>query len=188
MGLALGSTIGTPVVSPAWTMTTPLPLPSLPDISPGLEDFALDAASRTSLESLRDLLTCLPDCLVPLARCASLDHSHPTRRVLVDSPGLRIELRGWLPGQSTLPHDHGVARCAFRVLSGIAVESRYDRDAQGQAVVIACDHFLTGSVLVCEPGHIHSIANDASASEPLVTLHVFSLEPSRTSLPANPQV
>lgn len=168
-------------------MNTPSTRPLLRALPHGIEDFARDAASRTSIEALRDLLATLPEHLLPLARCASFEPSAPTRRVLFDTPDVLIELRGWLPGQQTEPHDHGPARCAFRVLGGIAVESRYERDTRGRACEVACDRFLTGSVLVCEPGQIHSILNDTFSSEPLVTLHVFSPAPRTTSYPIGPQ-
>lgn len=177
---------GTPVVSRVWMMTTPSTHTLLRGLPHGIEDFARDAASQTSIEALRDLLATLPEHLLSLSRCATFDSSAPTRRVLSDTSGAVIELRGWLPGQHTEPQDHGPARCAFRVLAGIAVESRYDRDTQGRACEVACDRFLTGSVLVCDLGQIHSITNDGFSSEPLVTLHVFSPSPRTTTYRIRP--
>lgn len=168
-------------------MTPPTTHPWQRALPRGIEDFAREAASRTCLEGLRDLLAALPEHLLPLARCAHFEPKAYTRRALFDSSTLVIELRGWLPGQRTPPHDHGPARCAFRVLSGIALESRYERNDQGQAFEVACDRFLTGSVLVCERGQIHSIANDPAASERLVTLHVFSPAPRMTTYSNKPQ-
>lgn len=162
-------------------MTIPPTQPLLRALPRGLEDLARDAASRTSIEALRDLLATLPEHLLPLARSATFEPTGHTRRILFQSPDAVIELRGWLPGQGTGPHDHGPARCVFRVLGGVAVESRYERDAKGRAAEVACDRFLTGSVLACEPGQIHSIINEAFSSEALVTLHVFSPAPRMTT-------
>lgn len=158
-------------------MTIPTTHPLLRALPHGLEDFARDVAARTSLESLRDLLATLPAHLLPLAGCATSQPNSHTRRVLLESPECVIELRGYLPGQRTMPHDHGPARCAFRVLAGIAIESRHERDAKCRVMEAACDRFLTGSVLACEPGLIHSIINEAFSSELLVTLHAFRPAP-----------
>ncbi|KAA0216780.1 MAG: hypothetical protein DYG94_06045 [Leptolyngbya sp. PLA3] len=168
-------------------MTNPATHPLPPTLPRGIEAFARQAASRTSLEALRDALAALPEHLLPLARCATFEPIGHTRRVLFDTPTLVLELCGWLPGQRTEPHDHGPARCAFRVMAGVAVESRHHRDAQARVCEIACDGFLTGSVLVCEPGEIHAIANDPAESEPLVTLHLFSPAPRMRTYPLTPQ-
>lgn len=138
----------------------------------------VDAAARSgTLDELTSLLRDLPRPLQALAACAEFDPQQRTRRVLHEDNTISILLLGWLPGQATEIHDHGGSLCAFRVLRGSAIESRYELDADGLAIEVERDEFLPGSVIGCDGTEIHSMKNDPAASEPLVTLHIYKPAP-----------
>lgn len=136
------------------------------------------AAERCErLAEIRHLLADLPHPLLQIAACSGFDPGHYTRRVIHEGPHATVLLLGWLPGQSSEPHDHGGSLCAFRVLRGVATESRFELNAAGHAVEVSCDTFLPGSVLGCDGSEIHAISNDPAAGDPLVTLHVYRPAP-----------
>ncbi|MBX3352479.1 MAG: cysteine dioxygenase family protein [Phycisphaeraceae bacterium] len=82
-------------------------------------------------------------------------------------------LIAWLPGQFSDIHDHDGVECVFRVVRGVAVERRYALDTEGLARLESEDRFLPGSVIASLGDDIHSLGNDASSGETLVTLHVY---------------
>lgn len=83
----------------------------------------------------------------------------------------------WLPGQFSVPHDHGGSACDFRVVRGVATEQRFEVQDDGLVAVVEEDRFLAGSIVSCQGDDIHALGNDADSSEPLVTLHVYRPRP-----------
>ncbi len=157
---------------------TPHPIqPGTRALPQGIPALADAASGCNTLESLTALLRDLPHALASLAACAEFDPTQRTRRVLYEDITISILLLGWLPGQSTDIHDHGGSLCAFRVLRGRAIESRYELNEQGLAVEVERDEYLPGSVIGCDGTEIHSMRNDAAASDPLVTLHLYQPAP-----------
>lgn len=140
-------------------------------------EFCERARRCRDLDAIRALLADLPDEIRSMWRRTEFDPAGYTRRVLHRDESVSVLLLGWLPGQASEIHDHGGSACCFRVLRGVAVESRYEIDPQGAALEVSRDAFLTGSVLACDGTDIHSIVNDRAAAEPLVTLHVYRPEP-----------
>lgn len=80
----------------------------------------------------------------------------------------------WLPGQSSVPHDHAGSVCAMRVVEGRAVERAYELCPDGsvresQAYEVNADTTISG-----EDAAVHSIHNDDPNQHTLVTVHVYS--------------
>ncbi len=80
----------------------------------------------------------------------------------------------WTPGQASPPHDHGGSICAMQALVGRAVEQNY---------LVADDGYVEPDYeTVVEPGEViaghdaavHTIRNDAAATETLVTVHIYA--------------
>lgn len=157
-------------------MSTAL-LPTDRVFTDGVARFCERAGRCPDLEAIRGLLNDPGLDLGRLAGLASFESGRYTRRVLFQDDRVSVLLLGWLPGQASEIHDHGGSACCFRVLRGVAVEGRYEVDADGDAVEVSRDAFLPGSVLGCDGTDIHAIANEAGADEPLVTLHVYRPAP-----------
>lgn len=80
----------------------------------------------------------------------------------------------WTPGQASPPHDHGGSICAMQAVAGRAVE---------QSFLVADDGYVdpeyetvveTGEVIAGHDAGVHTIRNDAAATETLVTVHVYA--------------
>ncbi len=94
---------------------------------------------------------------------ASFEYDRYVRVSLYRSAAVEIRLLCWRPGQSSALHAHGTSCCAFRVLTGRALETRLGRS----------DRVLeAGSVGLADPDGVHQVAN--IGDEPLVTLHVYA--------------
>jgi cysteine dioxygenase len=135
------------------------------------------AAGRRSLSDLRALLEQASEDLLSLHEAAQFDRDRYTRKTLVQTQDVSVLLLAWLPGQTSEIHDHGGSLCTLRVLRGVATESRFELDANGLAVEVSREAYLPGAVLGCDGTDIHAMGNDGAASDPLVTLHVYTPAP-----------
>lgn len=112
-----------------------------------------------------------------LARGAGFDVASYRREELIRDDGLLVVLIGWLPGQASLPHDHGGSACIYRVLRGIAEERRFELLPSGEVRVEAVERFAADANIRCDGEDIHSLGNPVDATSPLVTLHVYRPAP-----------
>ena len=96
---------------------------------------------------------------------------------MVSSVEELIVLIVWLPGQFSPPHDHGGSTCTLRIMRGIATEQRFERVADGRVRVVEEDRYIPGSIVSCDGADIHSLGNDRTNADPLVTLHVYRPRP-----------
>lgn len=80
----------------------------------------------------------------------------------------------WLPGQSSVPHDHAGSICAMQVLQGDAIEGSY-RVAEDGYVDFEYDTLVKcGEITAGQDAGIHTVLNPADASNLLVTIHVYA--------------
>lgn len=80
----------------------------------------------------------------------------------------------WLPGQYSVPHDHAGAICAMRVVQGVAREAQYRLTADGYVRLWDEQELAVSQVRAGHDAAVHSLGNSATASEVLVTLHVYA--------------
>jgi cysteine dioxygenase len=80
----------------------------------------------------------------------------------------------WRSGQRTPIHDHFGSACAFRVIEGIATETRFERTASGLICPTWTKHHEPGYVCASAEADIHQVANTASPGTDLVTLHCYT--------------
>lgn len=132
--------------------------------------------ATTDLEVER-ILDGHPETIAELGATALFDAGEYRRTELVREDGLLVVLIGWLPGQSSRPHDHGGSSCAYRILRGIAEERRYEPLASGEVREDTTELFLAGSTVRCDGEDIHSLGNPDGSDGPLVTLHVYRPAP-----------
>lgn len=85
----------------------------------------------------------------------------------------------WLPGQSSVPHDHTGSVCAVRVIQGTAIESCF-RAAQDGFVDLEYETRVgPGEVSAGQDAGIHTLHNPSQRTahgpgERLITIHVYS--------------
>ncbi|MEM1022816.1 MAG: cysteine dioxygenase family protein [Myxococcota bacterium] len=125
-----------------------------------------------SLESRWDLWDLLQIDMVDERRFGSMvqyDEQKYTRRILGEARGVELVLVGWLPGQSTLIHDHDGSLCAFKVLKGRLREEQFD-DPEGARR--GYRELLPGWVQSCGLDEVHRLSNASDA--PAASLHLYT--------------
>jgi len=80
----------------------------------------------------------------------------------------------WLPGQSSVPHDHTGSVCGVRVVQGTAIESCYRTAPDGYVDLEYETRVGPGEVSAGQDAGIHTLHNPLTESENLVTIHVYA--------------
>lgn len=78
----------------------------------------------------------------------------------------------WLPGQSSVPHDHGGSVCAMLTVSGKAVEGSYSIAADGYVDLEYETVFRPGEVTAGQDAAVHTISN--GGADTMVTVHIYT--------------
>lgn len=95
------------------------------------------------------------------------------RHLIGSSSWYELLLICWKAGQSSLIHDHQDSVCAFRVISGVASETIYQKLENNSVRSLSTRHHPTGLLCLAGDKEIHRIFNE-DCGESLVTLHVYS--------------
>jgi uncharacterized NAD(P)/FAD-binding protein YdhS/predicted metal-dependent enzyme (double-stranded beta helix superfamily) len=96
---------------------------------------------------------------------------HRGRVVLRDAYELLVMT--WLPGQSSVAHDHGGSICGMQVVDGTATERSYCVEADGSVRSVMQVHVPYGRTISGADSGIHSVHN-LDRHGTLVTVHVYS--------------
>ena len=88
----------------------------------------------------------------------------------------------WRPGQASQIHDHAGTNCGVKILTGTLTEIRFESaglssTGKNRARATGEGTLECGEVCLAADGTIHQIVN-ASPSEDLITLHLYSPPPS----------
>ena len=146
---------------------------TLPKLEPLLR--YLDQLTQPAdLDTLRRLLEQLqiarPD-IAPACEFSDTDY----RRVLIkDSKWYEAVCICWKSGQRTPIHDHQGASCAFRVIEGIATETKFKRSPSGLVYPTSSEHQSAGYICASSAADIHQVANTQPAGTDLINLHIYS--------------
>lgn len=79
----------------------------------------------------------------------------------------------WLPGQSSVPHDHGGSICGMQVVDGTATEMSYCVEGDGRVRPAMQVRVPQGRTISGADSGIHSVHN-LDRSGTLVTVHVYA--------------
>jgi predicted metal-dependent enzyme (double-stranded beta helix superfamily) len=108
-----------------------------------------------------------------LASLQSSDPANPYgRNVIHACDVLECMVATWTPGVPCLPHDHGGAYGAVRVLQGEALHRIWSVKS-GRLDTVHHHTASPGAVLTCGPSMVHSMGDHAD-QQPLVTLHLYT--------------
>lgn len=154
--------------------TTEQAPPAPPGTLEGAEegDFLLAALERLPGLDVRSWRSALGRIeLAPLAAQLRFSPERYTRTLLARTDDAEALLMGWLPGQASPVHDHGVSRGMTLVLSGTVKEETFDVRGE-RAVPRTTRTWREGDTLYEEPGDVHRLVNPGP--ELLVTLHVYA--------------
>jgi uncharacterized NAD(P)/FAD-binding protein YdhS/predicted metal-dependent enzyme (double-stranded beta helix superfamily) len=125
--------------------------------------------------ALVDLAAALEQACLTYADVESYVHRNPrnyNRATVMLRDEAELLVMTWLPGQSSVAHDHGGSICAMLTVCGSAAEGNYSVAPDGYVDLEYQDHFHAGQVTAGEDAAVHTIAN--SGSDLLVTVHIYS--------------
>src|SRR6202034_1917739 len=90
------------------------------------------------------------------------------RRCVVRRENYELLVLTWLPSQGSVAHDHSGSLCGLRVVQGSLTEQLFEQGPDGQVRKTTATR-LGVAELTVDPGVvIHSLANDAAATQTLV--------------------
>ncbi len=96
------------------------------------------------------------------------------RRSVARRENYEVLVLTWKPGQASVAHDHSGSLCGLKVAQGQVIEQFYELGPDGQVRPAGSSAFGVGETTV-DPGVVvHSLGNAASASETLVSVHLYS--------------
>jgi len=145
-------------------------------ITPGLEALIRrldDLGHEVTLAGIADALgaTALsPSDVAPFVRPNARAYN---RALVVRRDRFELLVMTWLPGQASEPHDHSGSVCALQALQGEAVEGEYTVADDGFADLEYETRVPAGRISAGQDAGVHTVRNP-SATEPLVTVHVYA--------------
>ncbi len=96
------------------------------------------------------------------------------RNLMHAGPGYHALILCWRAGQRSPIHDHRGSSCAVRVLVGTAVETRFERTADGYVYATGSRTLHEGEVCGSQDDDMHQMSNLQPVGQDLVTLHIYS--------------
>jgi cysteine dioxygenase len=150
----------------------PPPLAPLFDrLSQSREPCALDLLER-ALDDLEISADALGESI-------AIDTAAYVRTLVFRTPHVEMFVMAWLPGQRSPIHDHRGSACAVKVVSGRALEQRYEPGPEGTVVRAAAPQLVgVGTVIGSYDADIHAFGNASMGPAPirdiLVTMHAYS--------------
>jgi uncharacterized NAD(P)/FAD-binding protein YdhS len=128
----------------------------------------LDAVAAACGDRAR-LRRCLDDAPLEALRArARWDPTARTRTPIARSDRHEVVITGWMPGQSSAPHDHPGATCMLRVLDGALAERRWQPERGWFD-----DRIEAGVVADRSGGELHAPWLGAGAPGPVAAVHVY---------------
>jgi uncharacterized NAD(P)/FAD-binding protein YdhS/predicted metal-dependent enzyme (double-stranded beta helix superfamily) len=96
------------------------------------------------------------------------------RRCVARRENYELLVLTWSPSQGSVAHDHSGSLCGLKVVQGSLTEQLFDQGPDGQVRKTTFTKLSAGQITV-DPGVvIHSLANDSTATQTLVTVHIYS--------------
>lgn len=101
------------------------------------------------------------------------DPAHPYgRKVLLGGDGIEVMVATWTRGIPCVPHDHGGALGAVKILQGRARHRIWK--VEDRTLRLVREHVAeAGELLACGADLIHSMGDDG-ADAPLMTMHMYT--------------
>lgn len=130
-----------------------------------------------SSPSLVDLAEAMESAQLELADVAEYVHENPrnyNRALVMLREHYELLVMTWLPGQTSVPHDHANSICVMQALQGEATEGSFRVAEDGYVdpeydTVVRCGETAAG-----QDAGVHMVRNPATAQQPLVTVHLYA--------------
>lgn len=100
------------------------------------------------------------------------DPRHYNRSLIALSEYFELLVMTWLPGQSSIPHDHAGSICIMQVLQGEATEGAYSVAEDGYVDFEYETRVPAGELTAGQDAGVHSVRN--ASDEILVSVHLYT--------------
>ena len=127
--------------------------------------------------SLVDLAEAMSSTELTLADVAEFVRPNPrcyNRALVALREQYELLVMTWLPGQTSVPHDHAGSICVMQVLQGAATEGSYQVASDGYVDLDYETVVPAGQITAGQDAGVHTVLNPASSREPLVTVHAYA--------------
>ncbi len=142
-----------------------------------LSEIVAQLSSLTKPASLDELHSILGDLEIERADVEDFCLFNPlcySRNPVAANENFELLCICWLPGQSSLIHDHTGSACGVRVITGAMTETIFERTTENRARPVRTNHYDAGYVCGSCDREIHQISNFQAGDRVLITLHVYS--------------
>jgi cysteine dioxygenase len=129
---------------------------------------------RADLAVLAGLLEELTISRTDLAAACQFCDEHYQRNIIKESPWYELVCICWRSGQRTPIHDHQGSSCAFKVIDGTAMETRFEVTASGLLSSGGSYEMSPGFICASHDADIHQVLNAQPAGQDVITLHIYS--------------
>lgn len=96
------------------------------------------------------------------------------RNLIWEGPCYQALVLCWRSGQRSPIHDHRGSSCGVRILSGVAIETLFERTEEGWIYATRSQELGKNQICGSQDSDIHQVSNLRPRGEDLVTLHVYS--------------
>lgn len=113
-----------------------------------------------------------------IAEACLFSDDHYNRNKVAHGPWYDLFIICWKPGQASFIHDHTGSSCGFKVLTGTATETVFEKTGAMRndlpvARAVDTHDFQAGAVCLAQDEAIHRVIN-LNHEKDLITLHVYS--------------
>ncbi|MFQ5412882.1 MAG: cysteine dioxygenase family protein [Phycisphaerae bacterium] len=135
----------------------------------------LDALTgRASVAELKRHITDLELTVADLSDHIRFGQDQYVRNLICSGRWYHVLALCWRSGQRSPIHNHAGSTCGFRVLTGVATETRFVPTPSGHIKAVASHDMTVGTLAVAEDREIHQVSNLQASDTDLITLHVYS--------------
>ncbi len=129
---------------------------------------------RADLAVLAGLLKQLNISRADLAPACLFCEENYQRNIIKESPWYELVCLCWRSGQRTPIHDHQGSSCAFKVIDGTAMETRFEVTPSGLLSSTGSHDMAPGFICASHDADIHQVLNAQPAGLDVITLHIYS--------------
>jgi cysteine dioxygenase len=129
---------------------------------------------RATVEQLREWLAGNDVSAADVANFARFDDDRYLRNLVFEGEHYHLLVLCWRSGQRSPIHNHAGSTCGFRVLTGIATETIFEKTPSKLIKPVSSEDQPAGTVRAAQDEDTHQVSNLQADGDDLVTLHIYS--------------
>lgn len=147
---------------------------NIPSVLTFLVDYLDNLAERAPVEELQTRLESLDLSIDDVKDFIQFGETRYRRNLICQGEFYHLLAICWKSAQRSPVHDHAQSTCGFRVLTGTATETSFEKSPCGLIKPVATEDFVTGQVVATQDADIHQVSNLQPKGDDLITLHIYS--------------